>query len=209
MLIKQTVLAQIKSGQITLQFRRWRKPTVKAGGRLRTALGELAIESVEVIDPSHLIDADARAAGFDTAAALLADLFAERKPSGRARTARPDETSQLYRVKVSYVGGDARLQRRESIPSAEELAAVASTLARIDARSLRGAWTLRTLELIERWPARRAPELAETEGRATLDFKSDVRKLKELGLTESLRIGYRLSPRGETLLAHLRNQPNG
>ena len=27
-------------------------------------------------------------------------------------------------------------------------------------------------------------------------FKADVRKLKELGLTESLRIGYRLSPRG-------------
>ena len=27
-------------------------------------------------------------------------------------------------------------------------------------------------------------------------FKRDVRKLKELGLTESLEIGYRLSPRG-------------
>ena len=31
-------------------------------------------------------------------------------------------------------------------------------------------------------------------------FKRDVRKLKELGLTESLEIGYRISPRGETLL---------
>jgi hypothetical protein len=27
--------------------------------------------------------------------------------------------------------------------------------------------------------------------------------LKELGLTESLPIGYRLSPRGEAVLAHL------
>ena len=27
-------------------------------------------------------------------------------------------------------------------------------------------------------------------------FKRDVRKLKELGLTESLPVGYRLSPRG-------------
>jgi ribosomal protein S19E (S16A) len=27
-----------------------------------------------------------------------------------------------------------------------------------------------------------------------------VRKLKELGLTESLKIGYRLSPRGRALL---------
>jgi hypothetical protein len=34
-----------------------------------------------------------------------------------------------------------------------------------------------------------------------LPFKANVRKLKALGLTESLDIGYRLSPRGEALLA--------
>jgi hypothetical protein len=39
-------------------------------------------------------------------------------------------------------------------------------------------------------------------GRERLPFKADVRKLKELGLTESLRIGYRLSPRGRALLEH-------
>jgi hypothetical protein len=33
--------------------------------------------------------------------------------------------------------------------------------------------------------------------------KSDVRKLKELGLTESLEVGYRLSPRGRALLERL------
>jgi hypothetical protein len=33
-----------------------------------------------------------------------------------------------------------------------------------------------------------------------MPFKLDVRKLKELGLTESLPVGYRLSPRGEFLL---------
>jgi hypothetical protein len=32
-------------------------------------------------------------------------------------------------------------------------------------------------------------------------FKIDVRKLKNLGLTESLDIGYRLSPRGRAYLA--------
>lgn len=31
-------------------------------------------------------------------------------------------------------------------------------------------------------------------------FKTNVRKLKGLGLTESLKIGYRLSPRGEAVL---------
>ena len=33
-----------------------------------------------------------------------------------------------------------------------------------------------------------------------LKFKQDVRRLKELGLTESLDIGYQLSPRGEAVL---------
>lgn len=33
-----------------------------------------------------------------------------------------------------------------------------------------------------------------------MKFKQDVRKLKELGLTESLEIGYRLSPRGKSVI---------
>jgi hypothetical protein len=37
-------------------------------------------------------------------------------------------------------------------------------------------------------------------GRDTPSFKRDVRKLKELGLTESLGTGYRLSPRGHALI---------
>ena len=38
--------------------------------------------------------------------------------------------------------------------------------------------------------------------RPTPEFKRDVRKLKERGLTESLAIGYRLSLRGEAVLDH-------
>ena len=38
-------------------------------------------------------------------------------------------------------------------------------------------------------------------GRDTLAFKANVRKLKGLGLTESLAVGYRLSPRGVAVLA--------
>ena len=47
----------------------------------------------------------------------------------------------------------------------------------------------------------RLPRGAEL-GRETLAWKADVRKLKEKGLTESLAIGYRLSPRGEAVLDH-------
>jgi hypothetical protein len=56
------------------------------------------------------------------------------------------------------------------------------------------------LELIARHPETRAADLAPMLGRERLPFKADVRKLKELGLTESLRIGYRLSPRGRAAL---------
>ena len=59
------------------------------------------------------------------------------------------------------------------------------------------------LRLIAANPARRAPDLAELRGLETVVFKRDVRKLKELGLTESLDIGYRISPRGQALLVPL------
>ena len=43
-------------------------------------------------------------------------------------------------------------------------------------------------------------ELAADLGVERPAFKLNVRKLKGLGLTESLGTGYRLSPRGEALL---------
>ena len=56
------------------------------------------------------------------------------------------------------------------------------------------------LRLIEAHPTRRAGDLADMVGRERQPFKADVRKLKNLGLTQSLEIGYRLSPRGEASL---------
>jgi hypothetical protein len=64
-------------------------------------------------------------------------------------------------------------------------------------------WTRQVLELILDRPETLAAELAASLGREKLPFKRDVRKLKELGLTESLPVGYRLSPRGR---AYLRDQ---
>ena len=54
--------------------------------------------------------------------------------------------------------------------------------------------------LIADHPGVRAADLAARLQRETLPFKADVRKLKELGLTESLDVGYRLSPRGRAFL---------
>jgi Mn-dependent DtxR family transcriptional regulator len=48
--------------------------------------------------------------------------------------------------------------------------------------------------------------LADYLGLDIPSFKPWVRKLKALGLTESLKPGYRLSPRGEKVLAALRQK---
>lgn len=77
------------------------------------------------------------------------------------------------------------------------LADLRRQLARLDAR---GAWTRSTLLAIAARSAERAEVLAQAVGQDKLAFKRNVRKLKELGLTESLTVGYRLSPRGEALL---------
>ena len=43
MLFRQDVLRRIGEGEVTLAFRRWLRPTVRAGGTLRTRVGVLAI----------------------------------------------------------------------------------------------------------------------------------------------------------------------
>jgi hypothetical protein len=84
--------------------------------------------------------------------------------------------------------------------SAEDVAELDRRLARLDRASSHGPWTRATLELIEARPAVRAGDLAESVGRERAPFKLDVRKLKALGLTISLDVGYRLSPRGSAYL---------
>ena len=49
-------------------------------------------------------------------------------------------------------------------------------------------------------PACGRPTSPPRSGRETLPFKRDVRKLKELGLTRSLPVGYEISPRGRAYL---------
>jgi hypothetical protein len=82
--------------------------------------------------------------------------------------------------------------------------AIDARLDRLDARSPTGPWTRATLDLIARRPGVRAADLAAELGRERLPFKADVRKLKRLGLTESLEVGYRLSPRGRAVVDRLR-----
>jgi hypothetical protein len=182
MLFRQDVLRRIADGEVTLAFRRWRRPTVKAGGTLRTRVGVLAIESIQVVEERDVTDADARRAGAEDRDALLAALPGD---------------GPLHRIEFRLAGPDPRIAlRARSDISPAERAEIDARLARLDAASRHGPWTATVLGLIAERPGTRAPDLAASLGRETAPFKADVRKLKELGLTESLRVGYRLSPRG-------------
>lgn len=192
MLFPARLWPALAEGTVTVAFRRWRRPTVRAGGTLRAPGGVLAIESVEVVAVASIDDADARAAGYGSAAELVADL---RPP------APGQDAATVHRIAFRRVGDDPRLALRERADlSPAERDGLRATLAHIDARSRRGPWTAATLELIRDRPGVRAADLAAAAGRETLKFKADVRRLKELGLTESLETGYRLSPRGAALL---------
>jgi hypothetical protein len=191
MLFPQRFHAGLADGSVTLAFRRWRRPTVKAGGRQRTPVGELAIDAVDEIGEGDVTDADARRAGYADRAEALAELA--RHPDGT-----------LYRVAFHHAGADPRIALRERADlSDDDWGAVEARLVRLDRASRHGPWTATVLRLIAERPAVRAGDLATALGREKLPFKTDVRKLKELGLTESLEVGYRLSPRGRAVLARL------
>ena len=191
MLLKRETLEGIAEGRITLAFRRWKRPTVRAGGELRTAIGVLAIEAVDSIEEADITADDARLAGYPTRDALIADL--NRRSEG-----------DCYRVALHRAGDDPRAALREQDDLDDDaVEAITARLARFDRSSRHGPWTDAVLRLIAESPGVRAPDLAASLGRETQPFKRDVRKLKELGLTESLEVGYRLSPRGRAWLATL------
>jgi predicted transcriptional regulator len=113
-------------------------------------------------------------------------------------------SGDIHRIELRYAGADPRVELRSRADLSEaELGEIARTLERLDRTSRHGPWTRATLELIAERPEVRAEELAAGMGREKLPFKRDVRKLKELGLTESLNPGYRLSPRGRAVLKAL------
>ncbi len=191
MLIKDEVIEKIRSGEITLIFRRWKKPGVKAGGTQMTQGGVIGIDAVDVVSENDITDLDARSAGYASADDLIAHLNYRDDP--------------IYRIGVRFAGEDPRIALRENDElSDEELNEIIAKLEKLDANSKRGAWTQQYLQVIQDMPATYSGILADFLGLSIPEFKPWVRKLKALGLTESLSPGYRLSPRGEKVLAAIR-----
>jgi biotin operon repressor len=189
MLFEPRLRQGLADGSITLAFRRWRRAQVVPGHRYRTGSGMVEAEAVDVAAPGAITADQARAAGYADVAALLADL-------------RGDPALPLYMIGFRWLDEpDPRDElAAQAALSDAEAETICRRLGRMDAASRHGPWTAAFLAQIAERPAVSSEFLAETLGWDRPEFKVHVRRLKALGLTISLDVGYRLSPRGQAYL---------
>src|SRR5262245_16157631 len=191
MLFQRRFHESIRSGEITCSVRIWQRPHVEAGARYAFAPGAIVVDEIRETRLDDITPELARRSGFPS----LVDLL---------KTAKHGSGERVFVIDFHYDGKTgAPPSPKTGRVSAEELAELVQRLEAMDRRSKIGAWTLQTLRTIEARPGVLAAKLARSLGRPRDEFKRDVRKLKVLGLTFSLEIGYRLTPKGEALLASL------
>ncbi len=187
MILNRPTLDAIVAGRVDRAYRRWAQPRVRPGTRMRTAVGVLEVTDVVRVDPTRLGDREAQCAG-------LADADALRRALARR------EEGDVYLVRLRYAGADPRVALREDAVLSEDVRRTLDRrLDRMDAAA-DVPWTREVLATIAAQPAVVSTELAAGLGMERMLFKRRVRRLKELGLTESLEVGYRLSPRGAAYL---------
>lgn len=188
MLLNRPTAEGIANGGVTLVLRRWDAPHAKPGGTQRTQAGTIRIDDVAEHPGDYRVTAaEARAAGYPNAESAQAQL--DRRPA-----------RHTYVIAVSYLAPDERpdLAADDRLGDAD-VAAITVRLERWDAAN-DAPWTRQYLAMIGDNEAVRAPDLAARVGLDTPRFKRRVRQLKGLGLTISLDVGYRLSPRGRAYL---------
>jgi hypothetical protein len=191
-LLNRATAEGIADGTITLVLRRWDVPRAKTGGTQRTPVGTIRVDAVTERPGGYRVTAaQAVAAGYPSARAAQAEL--DRRPAGHT-----------YLIAVSFMAPDERpaLAAHDALTDAD-VAAISTRLDRWDAVAI--PWTRDYLTMIGDNEAVRAPDLAARVGLDVPRFKRRVRQLKGLGLTTSLDVGYRLSPRGRAYLQSLRS----
>jgi hypothetical protein len=196
LLFKKPFHEGLVNGTITLTFRRWEKPHVRAGGRYRChPIGVLEVEDIRSVTVSRIGADDAKNAGFVS----LEDLVAYLRELGPL-----DDSTTVYRVALHHAGdGDRVALALEDTLTTEDVRDLSAKLAKMDGQK---PWTQKTLALIENHPRVAASKLAVRLGRETPDFKANVVKLKKLGLTQSFEIGYEIAPRGRAYLEATRRR---
>lgn len=188
MLLNRATAQGIADGSITVVLRRWDSPRARVGGTQRTQVGTIHIDDVVEKPGRYRVSAaEARAAGYPDAKTAQADL--DRRPA-----------AHTYVITVSFLAPDERPDlAADDTLTADDVAAIAGRLDRWDAAA-ETPWTRDYLRTIGENEAVRAPDLAAGFGMDVPRFKRRVRQLKGLGLTISLDVGYRLSPRGRAFL---------
>jgi hypothetical protein len=97
----------IRSGEITVLFRRWRQRQASAGKVYRTAAGRVAVDAVDVVRPGEITADDAARAGYASVADVVADL-------------RGDDGDPVYRLRIRAVDEP---DPRDELASSAELSA--------------------------------------------------------------------------------------
>ena len=191
MLFKKYHLEGIKTGQITLAYRKWKKPAVKEGSLLNTPVGQIRIVVIEKVEVEGIQEADARNAGFKSLDELLVQL-------GKVRE------GHIYRMQVAYHAPDPRIELRNRLDLTEgEFCRLRRKLERLDRYSKVGPWTHKTLLAIQANPKLKAADLAIVLSKEKEWLKVNIRKLKNLGLTISHHPGYEISPLGKEVLKRM------
>jgi hypothetical protein len=187
-LLNRDTAEGIANGTITLVLRRWDAPRAKPGGTQRTVAGTVRVDDVTEYPGSYWVSAaQARAAGYLDAKTAQKEL--DRRPA-----------KHTYLISVSYLAPDERPElAADDRLSDADADAITARLHRWNAAA-ETPWTRQYLEMIGANEAVRAPDLAARVGLDVPRFKRRVRQLKGLGLTISLDVGYRLSPRGRAYL---------
>ena len=178
----------VATGQITVTFRLWKRLHTKVGGRYTVGPVVIEVDAIEMIPFHAVTKRDIKLAGASSRDALRE----------RAAHAGPiDDDTLVYRIEFHVVG--AKPTEVAAPFDDEHVALVNAKLDAMDARSKTGAWTRATLRLIGENEGMVSTDLAAQLHRPRMEFKADVRKLKAFGLTESLEVGYRLTPLGRRI----------
>ncbi len=185
MLFKKDDKARIVSGELTATLRTWKRCQASVGGQYNIPpYGAIEVSDIHET-PLEAVDAETLGrAGYATVDAAATRL-------------KIPATQSVYVIVFRYLGKDPVKQPDTGQADTDSLAAITAKLQRMD---MRRSWTRATLALIAENPGTRAGDLAPEVNQDLATFKRNVRKLKALGLTESLETGYRLSARGRQLL---------
>jgi hypothetical protein len=187
MLFQRRFHERIVNGEIRCTVRIWQRTHVKVGGRYALGRGAVVVDKIYETRLDDITPALARRCGFES----LVDLM---------KVAKHGPGERVFVIDFHYDKAGTRPAPATAAVSAQEIAELIQRLEAMDRRSRGGPWTAATLRAIASRPRVLAARLAASLGRPRDELKRDVRKLKKLGLTFSLEIGYRLTPKGEAVV---------